>query len=81
MAIQRTQAVQTFVDVYVEMAGISPAFQASSDHPYSCRCINCLRWWAKMPNDENEDGSVSFGPFTLEEVAAAREALKKEKKP
>ena len=72
MATQRAPAVQSFVDKFAAMAGITPAFMAASDHPYSCRCNICLRWWAEMPDDEDEEGNASYGPFTADEVVEAR---------
>ena len=69
--------LQAFVDEFAKKAGITPAFMSASDHHRRCRCNICLQWWAKMPDDKNEDGTVDYGPFTAEEVAAAREALKK----
>ena len=72
MAIQRAPAVQAFVNDFAAMAGITPAFMAASDHHRRCRCNICLRWWAEMPDDKNDDGTVDYGPFTADEVAEAR---------
>lgn len=77
---QRSQEVQTFLDEFAKNAGITKKFMAASDHHRRCRCAICLRWWAEMPDDENEDGTVDYGPFTADEVAAARVALKEGKK-
>ena len=75
MAIQRAPAVQTFVSEFAKKVGITQDFIAASDHSYRCRCNLCLRWWAQMPDDEQEDGTVSYGPFTAAEVNEARQHL------
>lgn len=39
---------------------------AGSNHPYSCRCETCWRWWKLMgPSDDG-----GYGPFTEEEIRA-----------
>lgn len=38
----------------------------SSNHPYNCRCIQCLDWWVLMGPDGGEPGK--YGPFTRTEV-------------
>jgi hypothetical protein len=41
---------------------------ANSNHPYTCRCKNCCRWWVLMGPDGGEDGN--YGPFSRDEVLA-----------
>jgi len=41
-----------------------------SDHPYTCKCDVCLRWWVQVGPEDTGDG-WSFGPFTKEEYVEA----------
>jgi len=60
---RRTPALQTFLDGFVERAGIEQDFMDSSEHSYTCTCQKCLGWWASMGPEEG-----SFGPFTQEQI-------------
>lgn len=30
-------------------------FDAASNHPYSCRCDLCKRWWAEVGPEDDDD--------------------------
>jgi hypothetical protein len=65
-----------FLQGFLDRSGIPPAEAAelltASDHPYQCRCEKCLRWWASVGPEEDDQGRQTFGPFTAAEVAACR---------
>jgi hypothetical protein len=56
----RTPAGRTMLDDLID----------GSDHPYTCRCAVCLRWWVSVGPEEIADG-WGFGPFTESEFVAA----------
>jgi len=62
-AMTEEKGLQDFLDAMAREWDISPEFQQSSNHPYSCKCASCADWWRKMGPDE--DG---YGPFTKEEL-------------
>ena len=72
--MDRSPAIQQFLDGFVEQVGIQPDFVAASDYPYTCRCDICLAWWVKMADDEDEE----YGPFTRSEIEIARADSKEE---
>ena len=65
---RRAPALQAFLDALAEKAGIEQEFIDSSAHPYSCKCLKCLNWWAKMGPDGEPDDKYAFGPFARREV-------------
>lgn len=45
----------------------------ASNHVYSCTCMHCLHWWARVGPDGGEPGD--YGPFTKEQVNAEQVRL------
>lgn len=49
-----------------------------SNHPYTCKCEVCLKWWIQVGpeiEEEDEEGNPTkwnWGPFTEEEINAHR---------
>ena len=40
----------------------------SSDHPYSCDCGTCLKYWRAVGPNPSADPSMPYGPHAIEEV-------------
>jgi hypothetical protein len=51
-------------------AGIRDSVMEASNHPYTCRCANCLQWWLACGPEHTANG-WSFGPFTQAEYESA----------
>lgn len=51
--------------VLKQQLGVGEDFAQASDHPYTCRCAKCWRWWKTIGPDEE-----GWGPFTQEEMQA-----------
>lgn len=52
------------------------ALDAGSNHPFTCRCLTCLRWWAHCgPEWEDENMPAGYGPFTKDEVNGEQRRL------
>lgn len=47
---------------------VQRVLDVGGSHPYSCRCDVCKEFWREMGPEQNGEGSVSYGPFTREEI-------------
>ena len=65
---QRLPELQNMIDAFAEAVGIEQDFVDSCEHPYNCTCHKCLKWWATIGPEDEED--MTFGPFTQEQVEA-----------
>ena len=72
MTNDRPAGLQQFIDNLKKNAGISDAFAAASNHPGTCRCIDCLDWWIAMGADPDTE---KYGPFTDEEIEARKKEM------
>ena len=65
---------QTQRDAFARALGIDPITQSTldmgSNHPFSCRCPICLRWWVTMGPDGDPSSPDAYGPFTRSEILA-----------
>jgi hypothetical protein len=66
MAVNRSPALQRFIDFFADKFNIDQDFKDASNHDYDCTCEKCLAWWAAM-GPEDADGE-DFGPFTRQQV-------------
>ena len=39
-----------------------------SEHPFSCKCEICKKWWIEMGPEMGPNREPSYGPFTKEEI-------------
>ena len=69
MSEEKTPLQQKIGAIFADL-GVTEGFMAASDHAYSCKCDDCLKWWLTV-GPEDAGGGWSFGPFTQAEFEAA----------
>ena len=68
LANERTPLQQAIRDMFSDDLDVE--FMDATEHPYTCRCESCIKWWVTMGPEEGPDG-WTFGPFTEAEFLAA----------
>lgn len=53
-----------------EVAGLE-SLTYGSNHPYTCRCKVCLKWWVNCGLEKVGDNEYRCGPFAIAEFLAA----------
>ena len=61
--------LQQLVSDMAYRAGVPDSVMEASNHPYTCKCPQCLQWWVECGPEDTGDG-WSFGPFTQSEYEA-----------
>jgi hypothetical protein len=73
---ERHPQIKAFLDALRERAEMADPtarmLLEGSDHPYDCRCDNCLEWWAAVGPEYLGDGRYGYGPFSEQDIEAAR---------
>ncbi len=68
--------LQDFKDHLAESMGLSKedrfVLDEGSNHPFSCKCETCRKWWIAMGPQNQEDvddgAEPDYGPFTKQEI-------------
>lgn len=74
--LRRAPAIQRLLNGLKNRSGMGDAtaktLLEASEHPYQCRCEQCLDWWSMVGPEEAPDGRRSWGPFTETEIMRHR---------